>query len=86
MDDNLLIFSDTDADIGGYEVIDILADLSADFVRGNDQLESYNLRREMLDNGTAPTKETFKVRGWKIDKFKFLPQVSWAWRMRPEKR
>lgn len=86
LDDHLLIFSDVDEKIGGYQVIDVLADLRTDFVDGNDQLQAYVLQKELADNGTLHTEAGSKVKGWETDKFKFLPQVSRAWRMRPEKR
>jgi hypothetical protein len=83
---NLLIFSDLDAVIDDYQVIDVLSDLRAGFVRGNDQLESYVLQKELAENGTLESDAASRVKGWETDKFKFLPQVSRAWRMRPEKR
>jgi hypothetical protein len=86
LDNNLLIFSDLDAEIGGYQVIDVLADLRTEFVQGNDQLESYVLQKELAENGTLESEAASRVKGWETDKFKFLPQVSRAWRMRPEKR
>lgn len=86
LDDHLLIFSDVDEEIGGYQVIDVLADLRTNFVNGNDQLEDYVLQRELAKNDTLHSEAASKVKGWQSDKFKFLPQVSRAWRMRPEKR
>jgi hypothetical protein len=86
LDDHLLIFSDLDEEIGGYQVVDVLADLRTDFVTGNDQLEDYVLQMELANNGTLHSEAASKVKGWQSDKFKFLPQVSRAWRMRPEKR
>lgn len=86
LDNSLLIFSDLDAEIGDYQVIDVLADLRSDFVRGNDQLESYVVQKELADNGTLHTEAASRIKGWQTDKFKFLPQVSRAWRMRPERR
>jgi hypothetical protein len=76
LDNNLLIFSDLDAEIGGYQVIDVLADLRTEFVQGNDQLESYVLQKELAENGTLESEAASRVKGWETDKFKFLPQVS----------
>jgi hypothetical protein len=78
LDDHLLIFSDVDEEIGGYQVIDVLADLRTDFVTGNDQLEDYVLQKELANNDTLHTEAASKVKGWQSDKFKFLPQVSRA--------
>ena len=86
LDDHLLIFSDVDEEIGGYQVIDVLADLRTEFVTGNDQLEDYVLQKQLADNDTLHSEAISKVKGWQSDKFKFLPQVSRSWRMRPEKR
>jgi len=40
----------------------------------------------MKENGTLKSGKDTRIKGWELDKFKFLPQVSRAWRMRPEKR
>lgn len=87
LDNSLLIFSDLDAEIGDYQVIDVLADLRSGFVSGNDQLESYVVQKGLAANGTLHTEAASRIKnGWQTDKFKFLPQVSRAWRMRPERR
>jgi hypothetical protein len=83
---NLLIFSDLDAEINDYHVIDALSDLRADFVYVNDQLESYVLQKVLAESETLETEAASRVKGWKTDKFKFLSQVSRAWRMRPKKK
>lgn len=87
LDHNLLIFSDLDEEYDDIQVIDILVDLPKEFGnRSNEQLESYYTQKELADNGTLDTPAAPKVEGWPTDKFKFLPQVSRAWRMRPNKR
>ena len=86
LDSNLLIFSDLDAQVDGHRVVDVLSDLRADFVRGNDQLESYVLQKKLAENGTLASEAASRVQGWKTDKFKFLVSVSRVWQMRPEKK
>lgn len=88
--DNLLIFSDVDEELGGHQVIDIIADLPTSFKTDNEQLNisGYYMQKSLADNGTLEgvSPSDIGIRGWELDKFKFLPQVSRAWRMRPEKR
>jgi hypothetical protein len=84
--DDLLIVSDVDLEVGDYVVIDVLSDLRPGFVRHNKQLKSYVIRKELADNDKLLSGSTSAQRGWKTDKFKFLPQVSRAWQMRPGKK
>lgn len=88
--DDLIIVSDVDEGFEGREVIDVIADLPAGFKDNNTQLtvSGYYVQKALAENGTLATvtpKEA-GIRGWELDKFKFLPQISRAWRMRPEKR
>ncbi|GAB1744447.1 hypothetical protein NU219Hw_g1723t1 [Hortaea werneckii] len=84
--DDLLIFSDIDEIFEDREVIDVVGDLRKDFIQGNDQLPDYLAQKELADNGTLTKGNPAHIQGWALDKFKFLPQISRAWRMRPEKR
>ena len=84
LDSNLLISSDLDTKVDDCQVIDVLSDIRADFVHGDDQ--SYVLQKELAQNGTLGSEATSRVKGWKTDKSKFLPPVSRAWRMCSEKR
>ncbi|EMC97839.1 glycosyltransferase family 31 protein [Baudoinia panamericana UAMH 10762] len=86
LDNSLLIFSDVDEDFSGYQIIDVVSDLRSDFVRDNKQLRNYTILKELSDNGTLRPGAGSDINGWQIDKYKFLPQISRVWRMRPEKR
>ncbi|TKA61142.1 hypothetical protein B0A55_12343, partial [Friedmanniomyces simplex] len=88
--DTLIIVSDVDEEYQGQQLLDVIADLPAPFRDNNKQLRrsGYYVQKAFADNGTLAGVNLTEigVHGWKMDKFKFLPQVSRAWRMRPEKR
>lgn len=66
LDSTLLIFSDLDAEIDDYQVIDVLSDLRTEFVRGNDQLEGYVLQTELAANGMLNSEAASRVKGGKL--------------------
>ncbi|KAK5676319.1 hypothetical protein LTS10_011131 [Elasticomyces elasticus] len=88
--DTLIIISDVDEEFEGRQLIDIIAELPQGFRDNNKLLKAYGyfLQKALADNGTLGTVDPAKVgvQGWKLDKFKFLPQVSRAWQLQPEKR
>lgn len=85
----LLIFSDADDTFHGHHVIDIIADIPAHLPHVWDhrenQWEPYEQLHALLANGTLDQVDASTLQGWKTDKFKFLPGISRAWRMRPGK-
>ena len=83
--DDLLIFSDLDETIRGYEVLDILADLPASYYVDNDDFQHYIWQREMQANGTLDHDKnaTARIDGWISDKYKFLPIIERAWKSKP---
>lgn len=87
--EDLLIFSDSEEELRGYHVIDVLAYLP-DTYRNNPNFtmfEQYLVQKEMRDNGTLRVGQdtSGKIDGWAMDKFKFLPAVERAWAMKPDK-
>lgn len=86
MREHLLVTADVDAVVDGHQVFDVLADLPKAFLLGNDQLRDYKLQQEGSCNCTGLSRPLRTAHGWDLDKFKFLPQVSRAWRMRPRKK
>ncbi|CAM1509026.1 Fc.00g027650.m01.CDS01 [Cosmosporella sp. VM-42] len=83
--DDLLVFSDLDEKVRGHDVIDILADLPVDYYENSD-FQNYIWQKEMKANGTLKEKEAAKrIDGWILDKYKFLPMVERAWKMKPNK-
>lgn len=76
---NILVFSDLEEIIGGHQSIDILADLppsysnNADFAAYSVQKQAHFERKPI----------GYSVKGWKLDRFKFLPMVDKAYQMRP---
>lgn len=83
---NLLIFSDLQEEYEGHQVIDVINEISPDLLHSDLQLDNYHLLQELAANGSLATFDQKELHPWKLDKFKFLPGVSTAWRMRPEKR
>ncbi|KAF2722454.1 glycosyltransferase family 31 protein [Polychaeton citri CBS 116435] len=75
---NLIIVSDVDEEFMDHDIIDLTV--------GNDQLPAYWTQREMAENGTLAGADLSRLDGWKLDKFKFLPQISRAWRTSPNMR
>lgn len=86
LEDELLIFSDTARELDGYAIIDALSSLRPGFVRGNSQLENYNAGDTPTTSETLLPSADSHAKGWQTDKFKFLPQVSYTWLMRPQKQ
>lgn len=87
--DELLIFSDLDERIRNHTAIDILANLPPKYYdeEYNPDISSYLLQRELRKNGKLDEDKeaTKKINGWKIDKFKFLPQIERAWLLKPNR-
>nr|POE71926.1 glycoprotein-n-acetylgalactosamine 3-beta-galactosyltransferase 1 [Quercus suber] len=84
--DDVLIFSDVDEEFDGFQIIDVIADLHPEFMRNNSQLADYLTQKALADQGLLQPGNSAHIQGWEQDKFKFLPSVSRAWQMRPEKR
>ncbi|GAB7362503.1 hypothetical protein MBLNU230_g2824t1 [Neophaeotheca triangularis] len=83
---NLLIFSDLTEEFEGHQVIDVINEIPPKLSHHTDQLENYFLMQELASNGSLATFDQKELHPWALDKFKFLPGVSKAWQMRPEKR
>lgn len=79
---NYLIFSDLEQDIGDYHVYDILNDVS-DYIK-QEQKEFQHYRE--LHKLSADGQDLAQLKGekaWDLDKWKFIPMVRRAYRMRP---
>ncbi|TQV93818.1 Chondroitin N-acetylgalactosaminyltransferase [Cordyceps javanica] len=83
---DLLIFSDLDDTYQGHEVIDILATLPESY-HDFEAFKPYAEQKRLRDSGEAAANpDALKaIDGWKLDKFKFLPQVEKAWEMKPNR-
>ncbi|PPJ59364.1 hypothetical protein CBER1_05801 [Cercospora berteroae] len=84
--DNLLIFSDMDEEVAGRAVIDTIADIPQKLIDSDDQTLPYRRLKQYVINGTLDEADESKLPGWETDKFKFLPDVSRAWRISPDKK
>lgn len=74
---NLLIFSDSAETFEGHDIIDVIADLPEHLTRKAKALKAWRNGALAADTATEPE-------GWGADKFKFLPELTRAWRMRPD--
>lgn len=80
-----LIFSDVEQDIGPFHVHDALAAVSADIKASHKDFELYR----QLQQYRAEGQDAALLKGgsgWDLDKWKFVPMVVGAYRMRPEAR
>ena len=72
---NVLVISDADHKYGGWKTVDVLADLPAKTYMTEEDYTIYETQK----NATRDKKELHQGHeGWKIDKYKFLPQVERA--------
>jgi hypothetical protein len=81
--DNLVIFSDTTEDVTKDHVsIDVLADVSQFYRQESSEFrKNYDaLRKEQLTG-----RPDSSINGKVLDKYKFLPMIERAWKMRPER-
>ncbi|KAJ3533386.1 hypothetical protein NM208_g8012 [Fusarium decemcellulare] len=85
--DELLVYSDLDESVRGHDAVDVLADLPSIYYEDNPDFQNYIWQKEMRVNGTLDVDRaaTARINGWRIDKFKFLPMIERAWRMKPNK-
>ena len=77
---NLLIVSDTTDDVQDRRVHDILADLPASYALNNSDWSIYEAQRQAVAAGDEVGKSH---EGWKLDRFKFLPMVEYAYANNP---
>ena len=82
---NLLIFSDLDEEFQGHNVTDTIKDIPQRLIESDNQTLPYRHLKDIAANGTITGTELSRLQGWETDKFKFLPDVSRAWQMSPEK-
>jgi hypothetical protein len=73
---NLLIVSDTPDIVQGHQVHDILGDLPASYAKENDDWSNYEAQRQALAAGNDVGKSH---EGWRLDRFKFLPMIEYAY-------
>lgn len=72
---NLLVFSDRDQPLGPHQTYDIIADLLPSYSVNNSDFDVYHGTSIQGPDRAAP--------GWRLDKYKFLPMVERAFRLRP---
>ncbi|CAF3483868.1 unnamed protein product [Fusarium graminearum] len=85
--DELLVYSDLDESVHGHQAIDVLADSPSVYYHDNPDFVNYLWQKEMRANGTLDVDKeaTARIQGWRMDKFKFLPMIERAWKMKPNK-
>lgn len=73
---NMLIVSDTPDVVQGKRVHDVLADLPSSYAQDNSDWSVYETQRQTIAAGNEVSKSH---EGWKLDRFKFLPMIEYAY-------
>jgi hypothetical protein len=82
---NFAIYSDAADSVAGYEVIDILANVSQSLLLGSDQFLPYRKARELRSlHNYVSAQETDIQGGWTLDKFKNLKILEHSYREAPD--
>lgn len=77
------LYADSPSSIGGYEVIDILQNVTHD-TKNHDQFHLYRQLQNLRNSqGAISLSETSTSGGWDLDKFKNLPMLLHAYRTAP---
>lgn len=76
---NMIVVSDFEEQVAGYDFIDILKTLPTSYTKHPD-FSTYYTQQSAHSNGSVVEPSTG---GWKLDRFKFLPMVETAYEMRP---
>ena len=71
--ESLLIFSDASTQLGSFDVLDALDNLSDEYKSQYPEFSTYKRQKQALANGKVLDKTND---GWKLDKHKFLPMIS----------
>jgi hypothetical protein len=79
---NRLIFSDLEQDIADYHVYDILDDVNDHVKETQEEFQHYRELHKLSADGQDLAKLKGK-KAWNLDKWKFIPMVRRAYRMRP---
>ncbi|KAF2877130.1 hypothetical protein BDV95DRAFT_601543 [Massariosphaeria phaeospora] len=77
---DLLLFSDREAELNGFDIVDALANLRPEYRYNNPDFDIYDRIQQ------ANTTEEKSNEGWRLDRYKFLPMVELAAHLRPESR
>ncbi|ANB12080.1 hypothetical protein AWJ20_315 [Sugiyamaella lignohabitans] len=81
---NFAIYSDAPGSVGGYEVIDVLANMTAKS-RLRNEFKMYRDQRTLHDtHGNMPLTDVMGKDGWVLDKFKNIPMLAHAWTVSPD--
>lgn len=86
--DELLVFSDREDGVYGHRSIDLLARVSRGYYNSKRfrHWKTYDAMKAADAKGQlAQAMKEKRFDGWKIDKFKFLPSIEQAWKLKPNK-
>lgn len=80
---NFALYADVASSVGGYEVIDVLENVTQ-LTKEHDQFKMYRQLHKLRDiHGAINPSETTVEGGWDLDKFKNLPMLLHAYRTAP---
>lgn len=77
--ENIIIVSDFEEQVAGYDFIDVLDTLPATYGKDQDLDFYFTQRSTRLNNESVELSSG----GWKLDRYKFLPMVETAYQKRP---
>ncbi|KAE8145405.1 hypothetical protein BDV25DRAFT_71374 [Aspergillus avenaceus] len=82
---DLLLFADSEQDIGPYHVYDVLADVNATLKATHPDFEYYRTIQAYRSSGQdiRTLRETSKKAAWALDKYKFIHMLVQTWERRP---
>jgi hypothetical protein len=81
--DNLLLVSDKEESVGRFRTYDVIANLPAAYYQNKH--EDLKVHDAINDPNVANLEQAISsAAGWKLDRFKFLPMVEYAFHERPQ--
>lgn len=84
---SLLTFSDVTEQFENLHLIDVLEDIPQELIDSDEQAGPYRRLQECVASGSKECGDVMTHKeAWNMDKFKFLPMATRAWKMRPERR
>ncbi|KAL6245084.1 hypothetical protein RBB50_007859 [Rhinocladiella similis] len=78
---DMLLFSDRRAQYDGLEIHDALANLRPEYRHNNPDFELHDASHQLADNKEVEGKSR---KGWRLDKYKFLPMMELTRHLRPK--
>lgn len=79
---NFALYSDKPGSVGGYEVVDVLENVTQSTLQSN-EFTKYRKMKELYSHGLMDPSDVKIDGGWDLDKFKNIPMLAHAYHMSP---